>query len=70
MNGKSHGRPVLAVALLLGSMTTLGTPAARADDKQPFSVAAVWLTAEAGSVTTVGGLGSVLNVRSLPSLVP
>ena len=36
----------------------------------PFSVAVVWVTAEAGSVTTVGGFGRVVNVRSEPELVP
>ena len=35
-----------------------------------FSVAVVWVTAEAALVTTVGGLGSVLSVRSEPLLVP
>ena len=35
-----------------------------------FSVAVVWVTAEAAFVTTVGALGSVLSVRSEPLLVP
>ena len=35
-----------------------------------FSVAVVWVTAEAAVVTTVGALGSVLNVSSEPLLVP
>ena len=35
-----------------------------------FSVAVVWATDEAALVTTVGALGSVLNVSSEPLLVP
>ena len=35
-----------------------------------FSVAVVCATAEAALVTTVGALGSVLNVSSAPLLVP
>ena len=35
-----------------------------------FSVAVVWVTAEAALVTTVGAFGSVLSVRSEPLLVP
>ena len=35
-----------------------------------FKVAVVWATADAGFVTTVGALGSVLRVSSEPLLVP
>ena len=35
-----------------------------------FRVADEGVTADAGSVTTVGALGSVLNVRSEPLFVP
>ena len=35
-----------------------------------FNVAEVFVTTEAGSVTTTGAFGSVLNVASRPLLVP
>jgi hypothetical protein len=35
-----------------------------------FNVAEVAATADAASVTTVGGLGNVVNVWSVPKLVP
>ena len=43
------------------------TPFALTD---PFSVALVLATFVAALVVAVGGVGSVVNVRSVPSLVP
>jgi hypothetical protein len=36
----------------------------------PFNVAADWVTPDAGSVTTVGGLAKVFRDASAPKLVP